>query len=193
MPKIRILGNLVLSFLSKFSTGYWRIFDPTNGFTAITSEALSQVPLSKISNRYFFESDILFRLNIARCRVIDIPMPAIYGSEKSNLKISRTLIEFPLKHLKNFTKRIFYTYYLRDFSVSSVEFPIGLFLAAYSFISSVTVWQHAVETNLPTPTGTLLLISISTLTSIQLLLNCLNYDIQNSSSLCVDSKLNQPE
>ena len=188
MPKVRIFGNLALSFLSKFSTGYWRVFDPTNGFTAITRDALSEIPLSKISNRYFFESDMLFRLNIARCRVSDVAMPAIYGSEKSNLKITRTILEFPVKHLRNFLKRIFYTYYLRDFSITSIELPVGITLAIYGLISSIIVWNQADKTNFPTPTGTLLLISISILASLQLLLNCLNYDIQNSSSLCVDSK-----
>ena len=188
MPKVRIFGNLVLSFLSKFSTGYWRVFDPTNGFTAITRDALSEIPLSKISNRYFFESDMLFRLNIARCKVTDVAMPAIYGSEKSNLKITRTILEFPLKHLRNFLKRIFYTYYLRDFSITSIELPAGIILAAYSVFSSIVEWNQATRTSFPTPTGTLLLISISILASIQLLLNCLNHDIQNSSSLCVDYK-----
>ena len=35
MPTSRLLGNAALSFMSKLSAGYWRIFDPTNGFTAI--------------------------------------------------------------------------------------------------------------------------------------------------------------
>jgi glycosyltransferase involved in cell wall biosynthesis len=114
MPKIRIFGNLGLSFLTKFSSGYWRIFDPANGFTAIGKDKLQSIPLHKVDNSYFFESDILFRLNLVDAVVRDIPMPAIYQNEKSNLRISRILIQFPLKHLRNFGKRNIYTYYLRD-------------------------------------------------------------------------------
>ena len=94
MPKIRILGNLVLSFISKLSTGYWMMFDPNNGFTAISSKTLQNVPLHKVDNRYFFESDLLFRLNLIRANVVDIPLPAIYGSEISNLSLTRALFEF---------------------------------------------------------------------------------------------------
>lgn len=32
MPAVRLLGNAGLSFLTKLSSGYWQLFDPTNGF-----------------------------------------------------------------------------------------------------------------------------------------------------------------
>lgn len=86
MPKIRILGNAVLSFMTKFSSGYWHIFDPTNGYTAIHANVASRLPFSKISNSFFFESDMLFRLNLLRARVVDIPIDSSYGKEKSNLR-----------------------------------------------------------------------------------------------------------
>lgn len=76
MPPVRLFGNAVLSFLAKLSTGYWDLFDPTNGYTAIHSDVVSQFPFDKISNRYFFETDMLFRLNTFRAVVIDIPMDA---------------------------------------------------------------------------------------------------------------------
>jgi hypothetical protein len=189
MPKIRIFGNLVLSFFSKFSTGYWSMFDPNNGFIAINAETLRKLPLTKISDRYFFESDMLFRLNIARSKITDISMPAIYSTEQSNLSIGKTLFEFPLKHSRNFLKRIFYTYYLRDFSILSVELPLGLSLLFYSAFSSISVWRAAEMSGLPTPTGTLMLITVSLITSIQLLLSCLNYDIQNSEKLYYGNKI----
>ena len=52
MPRIRIFGNAVLSFC-KLSTGYWNIFDPTNGFIAINSKIIRLLPLNKISDSYF--------------------------------------------------------------------------------------------------------------------------------------------
>ena len=35
MPLVRKLGNAALSFMAKLSGGYWDIFDPANGYTAI--------------------------------------------------------------------------------------------------------------------------------------------------------------
>jgi glycosyltransferase involved in cell wall biosynthesis len=102
MPKIRLIGNLLLSFASKMSSGYWRIFDPTNGFTAIHGKVLKELPLDKISKDYFFESDMLFRLNITRAVICDIPMKAVYADETSNLKISKILMPFARKHIINF-------------------------------------------------------------------------------------------
>ena len=180
MPKMRILGNLALSFFAKFSTGYWRIFDPNNGFTAISSTALSRIQLSKIDNRYFFESDMLFRLNLARAVVIDSPMPARYGTERSNLKIRRVLFEFPLKHLRNFMKRVAYTYYLRDFTLASLELPIGVILTSFGFTFGLLNFEASREINQATAPGTLILISMCVLVGIQLILSFFSYDIDSS-------------
>lgn len=53
MPRIRVLGNSVLSLFSKFSTGYWHLFDPTNGYTAIHASVAKLLPFPKISERFF--------------------------------------------------------------------------------------------------------------------------------------------
>jgi dolichol-phosphate mannosyltransferase len=180
MPKVRILGNLALSFFAKFSTGYWRIFDPNNGFTAISSTALSRIQLGKVDNRYFFESDMLFRLNLARAVVIDFPMNARYGNERSNLKILRVLFEFPFKHLRNFLKRVMYTYYLRDFTLASLELPIGIALTSFGLISGLLNFETSRDLNQATPPGTLILISMAVLVGVQLILSFFSYDIDSS-------------
>ena len=126
-----IVWKAVLSFMSKFSSGYWDIFDPTNGYTAIHANVAQQLPLNKISKRYFFESDILFRLNTLRAVVVDIPMSARYADEVSNLKIANIIGEFFLKHFVNFIKRVFYNYYLRDMSIASIELPLGILFLVF--------------------------------------------------------------
>ena len=80
MPVVRMIGNAALSFVTKFSSGYWDVFDPTNGYTAIHAEVVARLPLDRIAPRYFFESDMLFRLYTVRAVVCDVPMPALYGS-----------------------------------------------------------------------------------------------------------------
>jgi glycosyltransferase involved in cell wall biosynthesis len=180
MPKIRIVGNLGLSFMTKLSTGYWHIFDPNNGFTAIHKSILERLNLEKIDKRYFFESDMLFRLNLLDAKVLDIAIPARYGEEKSSLKIRKVLIEFPIKHTRNLFKRIVYMYYLRDFKLASIELPLGIGLGMFGLVLGFYSWLNGILTNTATPTGTLVLIAMSSLAGLQLILAFFSYDTNNS-------------
>jgi hypothetical protein len=177
MPALRLFGNAVLSFLNKLSSGYWDIFDPTNGYTAIHTDTLRELPLEKISNRYFFESDMLFRLNLQKAVVTDIPMDAKYGDEVSNLKIRQVVAEFLLKHVRNFGKRIFYNYYLRDMSLASLELPLGLALFIFGTVFGITQWFSSALNHVATPAGTVMLSALPTLMGLQLILAFLAFDI----------------
>ena len=177
MPRVRLFGNAILSFMTKISSGYWDLFDPTNGYTAIHSDIARQLPFSKISNRYFFETDILFRLNTLRAVAIDIPMDAKYSGEVSNLKVHRVVGDFMIKHIKNFSKRIFYNYYLRDMSIASIELPLGVILLLFSVIYGSIKWFSASETGISTPSGTVMLSALPALMGLQLILAFFAYDI----------------
>jgi dolichol-phosphate mannosyltransferase len=177
MPKIRLFGNAVLSFMTKFSSGYWDLFDPTNGYTAIHADVAKHLPFEKISHRYFFETDMLFRLNTFRAVVVDVPMSARYGDEISQLKISKIIGEFLIKHLRNFGKRIFYNYYLRDMSVASMELPLGMLFIIFGAGFGGWSWLSAVREGLITPAGTVMLSALPALIGLQLVLAFLAYDI----------------
>lgn len=177
MPKIRIFGNAALSFLTKLSSGYWNLFDPTNGYTAIHRNALATLDTDRLSRRYFFETDLLFRLNLARAVVVDIPMDARYEDEVSNLKISKILFEFLGKHIRNFTKRVFYNYFLRDMSAASLELVLGSLLFGFGTIFSLYHWLHSAQLGVNTPTGTIVVGMVAILTGLQLLLAFVNYDV----------------
>lgn len=177
MPTVRLLGNAALSFLTKFSSGYWNIFDPTNGYTAIHRDALCRLPFDKISQRYFFETDMLFRLNTLRAVVVDIPMTAKYANEVSNLEISKILGEFAWKHLRNFGKRIFYNYYLRDMSLASLELPLGTCLLTFGLAFGGIRWAYALQTGALTPLGTIMLSAMSVIIGLQFILAFLAHDI----------------
>ncbi len=180
MPASRIIGNAVLSFLTKFSTGYWNIFDPTNGYTAISSKALVTLDFEKISNRFFFESDMLFRLGIGRYVVKDIPIHSIYGEEVSNLKIYKAIPEFLYKNLINFFKRIFYNYYLRDMNLASIELPFGFLMFFYGLYLAFSSWSNSHLTGISSPTGSLMLAMILITLGFQLLLSFFSFDISNT-------------
>lgn len=180
MPKMRIFGNAVLSFMTKLSTGYWDLFDPTNGYTAIHCEAARLLPMHRISRRYFFETDMLFRLGTVRARVLDVPMDALYGDEVSNLKISKILGEFLRKHATNTNKRIFYNYFLRGMSVASFELLLGTVIFAFGVIFGAYHWAMSAREQAATPVGTIMISALSILCGLQLLLAFLSFDFANA-------------
>ncbi len=183
MPALRLLGNSMLSVLSKLSSGYWQVVDPTNGFTAISAAALKLIPLDKIQNGYFFESDLLFRLNLARAVVTDIPMPARYGNEVSSLRIGRIVFPFLLGHMRNLAKRIFYAYFLRDFSIASIQLVTGTLLFLFGLFIGIDAWSASISTGITASAGTVMLAGLPIILGFQLLLSFLNYDIQNQPSM----------
>jgi dolichol-phosphate mannosyltransferase len=177
MPKVRLIGNAVLSLMTKLSSGYWDLFDPTNGFTAIHRDVAKRLPYKKISERYFFETDMLFRLNTLRATVIDVPMDAKYGDEESNLKISNTLFEFLFKHTRNLNKRIFYNYYLRDLSLGSIELPIGIILFLFGSIYGSYHWLLAWNSGVSATAGSVMAAAMPILMGLQLILAFIGQDI----------------
>lgn len=189
MPVLRVIGNAVLSFFTKVSSGYWDVFDPTNGYTAIHASVLKKLPLHKISKRYFFESDMLFRLNVIRAVVEDIPMDAKYGNEISNLKIHKIIFEFLYKHTVNFLRRIFYNYYLRDMSVASFELPLGILLFSFGTIFGLHNWYLASIGGPATTAGTVMLSALPIIGGFQLILAFLAYDIASVPKLVLHTRL----
>ena len=177
MPGIRVLGNGALSLMSKFASGYWNVTDPTNGFTAIHRDVLKALPLDMVSKRFFFESDMLFRLSLARAVVWDIPMDARYGDEKSNLSIFRAVFEFPRKHFVNFHKRLFYNYYLRDMNAASLELPLGAALGWFGFIFGLVSFSQSLQTGVAATAGTVMLSAVPLILGFQLVLAFLSADI----------------
>lgn len=177
MPPMRIAGNAALSFMTKLSSGYWDIFDPTNGYTAIHAKVIARLPLKKISRRFFFETDVLFRLNTIRAVVVDVPMDARYGDEVSNLRISRVVIDFLAKHIRNGSKRIFYNYFLRDLSLASVELALGLLFVVGGTALGLGFWIQSFRTGVVTGAGSVMLVALPIIVGIQFLLGFLAYDI----------------
>jgi len=179
MPAIRVFGNASLSFLTKLSSGYWNIFDPTNGYTAIHGAVASRIVDRPVAKRYFFESDMLFHLYMIRAVVADVPMQARYGGEKSNLKIGRILLPFMVKHVKNAYRRILVQYFLRDFSLASIGLVLGVLALLFGIVFGVGEWARSVATQQPATAGTVMVAALPIIVGIQLLLSAVNYDIQN--------------
>lgn len=177
MPKARLLGNSVLSFLVKAASGQWRIMDPTNGYTAIHRRALAQLDLDRLSPRYFFESDLLIALGMARLPVADVPMPARYGDETSSLRIGRALLDFPPLLLRRFLGRVAMQYFVADFSIASLYLLVGTLAVAFGFILGAAEWIRSVESGVPRSAGTVMLVAMPVIVGVQFLLQAIAHDI----------------
>ncbi len=179
MPRLRLFGNSIVSLINKISSGYWNIMDPTNGFTAIHRSALEYLPLSKLDQGYFFECDMLFRLGILNAVVLDIPIEAKYGNEKSNLNIVRTALRFPSKYMNSFIKRIFYSYFLRDFNAGTIGIVFGLLFFCFGCGFGAFKWYCSFVYQIPATSGTVMLAALPILISFQLFISTINYDINS--------------
>lgn len=179
MPITRRIGNLGLSFLIKAASGYWNIFDPSNGFTAITNDALSRVDMSKIHDRYFFESSMLIELYYSNSVICDVPMEAKYGDEISGLSIGKTLIEFPPKLIYAMVKRVILKYFLLDFNIASLYMMVGFPLFLTGSIYGIVNFIYYGKNSLPAPTGTVVIPTLFIILGFQLLLAALSYDVSN--------------
>jgi len=189
MPFSRLVGNAALSFMTKLSSGYWTIFDPTNGYIAIHAAVLRLLPLDKIASRFFFESDLLFRLNLVRARVVDVPMQAKYAGERSNLRIYRVIGPFLWCLARNFTKRVVYSYFLRDFSVGSLYIIFGLPLFLFGAAFGTYQWvAHAAAHEVATA-GTVMLAALPLIIGFQLLLSFFGFDITSVPRSAIHQRL----
>jgi glycosyltransferase involved in cell wall biosynthesis len=178
MPAVRRLGNVALSFMAKAATGYWRCFDPTNGFIAIRADVLSQLPLQKIDATYFFETSMLAQLYLIGAVVKEVPMPARYAGEKSSLSIGRVLREFPLKLLGSLLRRLLLKNFVYDFNLESLQLAAGvpLFFGGVAFGLWKWIWysQH----HLAAPTGTVVLPALAIMLGVQFLVSAATLDLQ---------------
>ena len=189
MPWLRFVGNAALSFVSKLASGYWDVFDPNNGFTAIHARVAALLPFDKISDGYFFESDMLFQLNTIRAVVVEVPIEARYAGEPSSLSPLGVLPAFFVKHAINFVKRIFYSYFLRSFSIASVNLVFGGFLVTAGISWGAYAWLRGIELGEFATSGQVTLASLPIIVGTQLLLAFLAYDMSSSPRVPLHGRL----
>ena len=179
MPVIRRMGNMALGFLTKAATGYWNLYDPTNGFVAIHSNVLAQLPLAQIDRSNFFETSMLANLYLLGAVVKDVPMPARYENEVSNLSIRRSIMEFSVKLLRTLIRRLILRNLIYDFSMASIYLMAGLPLLLFGLIFGINRWVHYATINIPAPTGTVMLPTLSVLLGIQFLIAAIEIDLRS--------------
>ncbi|RKJ42874.1 glycosyltransferase [bacterium 1XD8-76] len=121
MPRYRFIGNNILTLLTKFATGYWHVVDPQCGYTAISYQAISNIPIKTMIKGYGYNAHILYMLNMQNFRVKDVKVKPVYGEEVSKIKLGKYIRNVSVLLLKLFFSRIFKKNMLIDFN------PLALF------------------------------------------------------------------
>lgn len=187
MPIIRRIGNLGLSFLTKLASGYWNIFDPTNGYTAIHREAYKLLNKEKIDKDFFFETSMLIQLQRIHALVRDVPIPAKYDDQLSNLSTINTLFTFPPRLFKYSLQRIVFQYFLYDFTAVSVYLLVGFPLIIFGIAWGLLKWYQSSLTGIVTSAGTVLIAILPIILGIQFITSAVSFDIASKPNQSIQS------
>jgi glycosyltransferase involved in cell wall biosynthesis len=179
MPRYRVFGNIVLSFMTKLASGYWHLFDPQNGYTAIRTEVLRRLPLEHVARRYSFENDLLIHLNILQVPAVDVPIPAVYGDEVSSIRLGKVVPELMNLLFRGFWKRIWYRYVLWSFSPVALLLFLGMLL--FGFGLAVAIWVcFQILGSVVATAATVMLAALPLMLGTQMLISALQLDIQST-------------
>jgi len=182
MPRLRLAGNFLLTFLTKLASGYWRVFDPQNGYVAARAAVLRDLDLDRVARGFFFENDMLIHLNIRHVRVRDVPLPARYAGEASSIRINRILLTFPYALFRGFWFRVYEKYVLRDFSPIGVFWFLGAPLMLWGGLFGGFTWAHSILSGHAATTGTVMLSVLPFLIGFELILQAVILEIRESPS-----------
>lgn len=177
MPGIRKVGNAALSFVAKLASGYWHVFDPSNGYLAVRGEVLDLIEPDNLGPGYFFEISFLLEAYLAGAVLLDVPMPARYSDEVSSLSPRRVLVDFPPRLVAATLRRFLVRYFVRDFSFVSLLLVAGLPLLVFGLVFGLWNWYAHSGTGVATPTGTIIVAVLPLLTGFQMVLQALAMDV----------------
>ena len=175
MPRLRILGNIVLSFLTKAASGYWHVFDPQNGYVASSADVLRKIDATHIASSYAFENDMLVALSIVGARVRDVSIPARYGSEVSTLRLWRDGFRILRVLCRGFFRRVVWKYVVSSFSPIALLLVMGAVLCVFGI--AVGIWAMIMAANVVPSAATVMLAALPFILGTQMLLFAMMLDI----------------
>ena len=126
MSRWRLFGNSLLTMLTRFASGYWEMSDPQNGYTAISAEALAQLPLDDLYDQYGFLNDVLVHLSLQGHQIADVSHRGLYGEEKSGIRYRRFVPGLSRLLLRRFVTRLQREYLVRQFHPLILCYGIGV-------------------------------------------------------------------
>ncbi len=181
MPRLRWFGNVVMSFLTKVASGYWHVFDPQCGFIAVTTPTLRRLKLDGIARDYFFENDMLIRLNVIDARVVDVDTSSLYGDETSQLRIRGVGWTFPPRLLRGFLWRFTRRHLMNDFGLIGLLAIVGTMFTLFGVVFGLYHWILSSSSGIPATSGTVMIAVVPLILGIQMLLQALSLEVQSSA------------
>ena len=183
IPRVRYLGNSMISLLTKIASGYWHVADSQSGYTAIGLAALETIDWDKMYKRYGQPNDLLVRLNIESFRVRDVAVRPVYGvGERSGIKPLRMIPRLSWLMFRLFLLRMGMKYVVRDFhplvffyAIGLVLFPTGMLFGLYLIL--VRVFSG------PVAGTSALFAALMVITGLQFLLFAMWFDMDHNKHL----------
>ncbi len=182
MPKYRFIGNNILTLLTKFATGYWHVIDPQCGYTAISHEALSEIPIDEMIKGYGYNAHILYMLNMSNFTVKDVKVKPVYGEEKSKIKLGRYIRRVSILLCRLFFSRILKKYMLIDFNPAAMFYLLAFLCLPLAVIFGIRMLVIFIATLLM-PNTTLILFVFTSLMGIQSLFFAMWMDMEDNRRL----------
>lgn len=180
MPPSRKFGSVLLSFLTKMASGYWHIFDSQCGFTAIRASFLALIDLDRIASDYFFENDMLIKLNAMGARVVDVPTSTLYGNETSTVSIPKIIATFPPRLVSRWLARLTGKYLVIDFGAVGILASGAVMCLLFGGVFGGYHWFLSATTNHVASTGTVMIAVLPIIIGIQMLLQAFVMEVLSS-------------
>jgi len=179
MPAFRRIGNVVITIVNKFATGYYSIFDSQNGYGVFSLATLDRLPFELVGQRYDYENTLLLAMSVINARIKDHPVPAVYGDEVSSIKLLPTIYRALRVLFVGFWRRIYYKYVIFDFHPVALFLVGGLLLGTIGFAFGLVLAGLRIFAGDSPSSGTVMLAVLPFLTGLQLLLTALILDVNN--------------
>ena len=181
MPKTRLIGNWIITALTKIASGYYKVMDVVDGYTAITKTVIDSIDWTRAWKRYGYPMDFLIRLNAHGFKVMDIPRTAIYlpGERQSQIKGFQYALKVSPMLIRNFFWRLKFRYIYLDFHplvffyyLGFILLPIGLLGGLYLVFDKLFLGGFAVSG----PKA--ILVALTILIGLQFLLFAMLFDME---------------
>jgi len=184
VPRVRFIGNSILSILTKIASGFWHISDTQCGYTAISLRALAAIRLYDIYRSYGMPNDLLVKLNIAFCTIKEVDIKPVYNvGEKSKMKILKVMPSITALLCKSFFKRLWIKYLIRDFHPLFLLYHFSFILGCITVPYAVKILRILIFTNENVPMLTMLAFLFLFTSAFQSLLFAMWMDIQDNERL----------
>ncbi len=181
MPPFRRIGNIVITLINKFATGYYSIFDSQNGYGVFRRTTMERLPFELIGERYDYENTMLLAMGVINGKVKDCPVPAIYGDEVSTIKFFPVMRRALSVLFVGFWRRILYKYVIFNFHPLALFLFSGLFLSVVGFGYGAFLAIERIFAGVQPTSGTVMLAVLPMLVGFQLLLTAIVMDVNNEN------------